>query len=134
RRTRVLAFLAAEKEVLDLVHAGVREQQRRIVAWNERGARHDPMAVPAEELEERRPDFVGSHVFILEQQVNYAPMATRSLPVCATAIALTVAIAAPGAQQQASRPMLIRASRVLDVRAGRYRAAQGAWIEDGRIR
>ena len=61
-------------------------------------------------------------------------MTTRSLSVCATAIALTVAIAAPRAQPPASRPMLIRASRVLDVRAGAYRAAQGIWIEDGRIR
>jgi imidazolonepropionase-like amidohydrolase len=61
-------------------------------------------------------------------------MPTRCLSFTAVALILTVAVATPRAQQPAARPMLIRASRLLDVRAGVYRATQGIWIEDGRIR
>jgi imidazolonepropionase-like amidohydrolase len=61
-------------------------------------------------------------------------MTTRSLSLSAVAFAATIAVAAIHAQQPAAKPMLIRASRLLDVRAGAYRASQGIWIEDGRIR
>src|SRR5262249_51643612 len=55
RRARVRALLAAEQRVLELIHAGVREQQRRIVAGHERGAGYDAVAASLEELEERGP-------------------------------------------------------------------------------
>src|SRR5439155_26342249 len=65
RRAGVLALFAAEKRVFELVHAGVREQQCGIVAWDQRGDRHDTVAVLSEVLKEGRPDLVGSHPFIL---------------------------------------------------------------------
>jgi hypothetical protein len=36
RGARVIALLAAEEDVLELVHAGVGEEQRRIARGNER--------------------------------------------------------------------------------------------------
>ena len=53
----VVAGLAPGKDVLELVHAGVREQQRRIVLWNERGALHSPVPPLLEEAEEGLADF-----------------------------------------------------------------------------
>jgi imidazolonepropionase-like amidohydrolase len=46
---------------------------------------------------------------------------------------LTLAVAA-AAQQPSPAAALVRAGRLLDVRAGAYRANQGLWIEGGRIR
>src|SRR5690606_8952355 len=53
RGTRDRALLAPEENVLELDHAGVREEQRRIVRGHERRARHDPMAAFLEVAEER---------------------------------------------------------------------------------
>src|SRR4029077_2604047 len=53
RRARDRALLAPEEYVLELHHAGIREQQRRVVARNERRARHDLVAVLREIVEER---------------------------------------------------------------------------------
>ena len=61
RGARVVALLAAEKQVLELVHPGVREQQRRVVAGHERRARHDAVAVLLEVLQEGRADLVRGH-------------------------------------------------------------------------
>ena len=61
-------------------------------------------------------------------------MSTPSLSPLAITVVVTLTVAMPTAQQPAAKPMLIRASRLLDVRAGVYRSAQGLWIEDGRIR
>src|SRR5947207_15708515 len=61
-------------------------------------------------------------------------MTSRLLSLFPAAVAATIAVAAVHAQQPVAKPMLIRASRLLDVRAGAYRSAQGLWIEDGRIR
>ena len=48
-------------------------------------------------------------------------------------IAMTAAVRA---QQPAApaRPTLVKATRLLDVRAGAYRMNQGIWIDGGRIR
>src|SRR5439155_1646598 len=48
----VVAGLTPGKDVLELVHAGIREQQRRIVLWNERGALHSSVSPLLEEAEE----------------------------------------------------------------------------------
>src|SRR5436190_1752615 len=61
-------------------------------------------------------------------------MSSPSLSPLAITVVVTLTVAMPAAQQPAAKPMLIRASRLLDVRAGAYRSAQGLWIEDGRIR
>ena len=49
----------------------------------------------------------------------------------AALIALSVAVSA---QQRTPPPALIKAGRLLDVRAGVYRADQGLWVEGGRIK
>ena len=54
RRARVVALLAAEEHVLELVHPGVGEEQRRVVAGHERRAGHDAVAVLLEVLQEGR--------------------------------------------------------------------------------
>src|SRR5437867_7556501 len=54
--------------------------------------------------------------------------------VIAVAALSIVSGAIPAAQMSAAKPVLIRAGRLLDVRAGAYRTAQGLWIEAGRIR
>src|SRR5262249_1501067 len=61
RRTRVVALLPAEKQILELVHAGVGEEQRGIVAGHERRARYDAVAALAEVLQEGRPDVIRAH-------------------------------------------------------------------------
>ena len=47
RRARVGALLAAEERVLELVHPGVGEEQRRVVGRDERRARDDAVPVAA---------------------------------------------------------------------------------------
>src|SRR6185369_11687156 len=53
RRTLVAAGLRAGEHVLELVHAGVREEQRRVVLRNERARRDDLVVVLLEKLQER---------------------------------------------------------------------------------
>ena len=62
RRARVVARLPAEEHVLELVHPGVGEEQRRVVVRHERRAGHDAVAVPLEVLEEGRADLVRGHL------------------------------------------------------------------------
>jgi hypothetical protein len=47
----VVALLRAEEHVLELVHPGVGEEQRRVVDGQERARRHAPVAVPLEVAE-----------------------------------------------------------------------------------
>src|SRR5882762_2755758 len=56
---RVVARLAAEEDVLELVHAGVREEQRRVAGRDEGRARHATMALRLEVLEELLADLIG---------------------------------------------------------------------------
>src|SRR5207249_2087249 len=53
----VVAALAAGEDVLELVHAGVGEEQRRVVLGNERGALHSLVPPLLEEAEEGLTDF-----------------------------------------------------------------------------
>ena len=62
RRARVVALLAPEEEVLELVHARVGEEQRRIVGGHERGGRHARVALFLEERQERLADLPGGPV------------------------------------------------------------------------
>src|SRR5688572_6548936 len=61
RRPPVAALVLAEEDVLELDHAGIREQERRVVARHERRRRHHRMAARAEELQERRPELAARH-------------------------------------------------------------------------
>ncbi len=60
RRHRPLVgpLLDAGEDVLELHHAGIGEQERRVVARHQRRGRHDFVAVLLEEVEEGRPYFV----------------------------------------------------------------------------
>jgi hypothetical protein len=51
----------AEKDFLELIHAGVGEQQRRVIARNERGGADDSVASFSEEVEESLADLVAGH-------------------------------------------------------------------------
>jgi imidazolonepropionase-like amidohydrolase len=50
------------------------------------------------------------------------------------AVALFIALVVPVFTQPAPKSSLIRAGRLLDVRAGTYRAGQGIWVEGERIK
>jgi len=50
--TLVGAFFQTEEDVLELVHAGVGEEQRRVALGHERAGRHDRMPLAREEVEE----------------------------------------------------------------------------------
>ncbi len=58
----VAPLLEAEEDVLELVHAGVREQDGRVVLGEERRARDDLVAARREELEEGLADLGRSHL------------------------------------------------------------------------
>ncbi len=64
---RVLPFVGAEEHILELHHAGVGEQQRRVVARDERAGGHDGVPLGSEEVEEiladlrTRTEGAGSH-------------------------------------------------------------------------
>ncbi len=53
-RAHVVAPLLAEKHILELHHAGIGEQQRRIIARHQRGRRHDACARARGSTRERR--------------------------------------------------------------------------------
>ena len=61
RGADVGSLVEAEEDVLELVHPGVGEQQRRVVARDDRARRHDRVALRLEELQERRTDLGGFH-------------------------------------------------------------------------
>ncbi|MGA2134382.1 MAG: hypothetical protein ABSH50_18985 [Bryobacteraceae bacterium] len=61
----IVAFFETEEGVLELVHAGVGEQQCGIVRRDERRTAHHAVAARGEEVEEALPDVVTCHSFIL---------------------------------------------------------------------
>ena len=65
RRPLVVAALAAEEQVFELVHARVGEEQRRVVGRHERRAADDAMALAGEVVEEALADRAGRHAAIL---------------------------------------------------------------------
>src|SRR5204862_7039784 len=56
----VRSLCQAGDDVLELHHARVGEHQGRVIARNQRGRRHDLMAVNGKEFEKSRPDFVNA--------------------------------------------------------------------------
>ena len=58
---RVVALLRAEEHVLELVHPGVGEQQRRVVGGQQRARSDAAVAVSLEITQELLADFVSSH-------------------------------------------------------------------------
>ena len=58
---RVVALLEAQEDVLELVHAGVGEQQGGIVRGDQRRTAHDAVAAGGEEVEKALSDFVTCH-------------------------------------------------------------------------
>ena len=61
----VVALFESQEDFLELVHAGVGEQQRGVVGGEQRGTAHDAMAAGVEEVEKALPDVVTCHVFIV---------------------------------------------------------------------
>ena len=60
-RPHIGPLLALQENVLELHHAGVGEQQRRIVGRNQRAAGHDGVSVAAEEFQEAMAEFSAGH-------------------------------------------------------------------------
>src|SRR5262249_350566 len=57
-RAQVRTLFEPGEDVLELHHAGIGEQQGRIVARPERRGRHDLVTVAGKKIEEARPDLV----------------------------------------------------------------------------
>ena len=57
----VAALVEAEEHVLELVHAGVGEQQGRVFVRHERTGRHDLVALGREEIQEGGADVGAGH-------------------------------------------------------------------------
>ena len=62
-RRGVFALFIAQEDVLELHHAGIGEQQCRVVARHQRGARDDLVAVLAKKAQERLAELVARHGF-----------------------------------------------------------------------
>jgi hypothetical protein len=60
----------AGEHVLELHHAGVGEQQRRVVARHQRAGRHDGVTLGSEEVEEALADGAAFHGVGVESCVN----------------------------------------------------------------
>ena len=60
-RAHVGALFESEKHFLELHHAGIGEQQRRVIRRHQRAGRHDRMAVAVEKVEETLADFAAFH-------------------------------------------------------------------------
>ena len=61
RGAGIIAFLNAEKNVLELVHAGVGKQQRRIVGGNQGRGMHNAVVPRGKVIEELLANFVTGH-------------------------------------------------------------------------
>jgi hypothetical protein len=57
RRARVVAFLEAEEDVLELVHAGIGKEKRRVVRRDERRGVHLAVSLLDEEVEKLAANF-----------------------------------------------------------------------------
>src|SRR5580658_1195536 len=82
-RTRIVAHVLAEEDILELNHAGVGKKQRRVVPGYERAARQHRMSVLAKEFQEAAPDFRARHRFQssvpFHVSFNLRPSPCRSL-------------------------------------------------------
>ena len=63
--TAAFGFGISEDDVLELVHAGIGEHERRVVLDDHRCRRNNKVALLLEKLYERFADFVGCHLFFL---------------------------------------------------------------------
>jgi hypothetical protein len=57
----VVAFFQAEENILELVHPGIGEEERRVIMGNNAGTRDDGMSTVMKKLEKFCPDFVTCH-------------------------------------------------------------------------
>ena len=71
----VRPLVQAEKDVLELHHAGVGEQQRRVVGRHQRAGRHDGVAVALEVLQKARANLTALHLLpcLEPQPVTHEP-------------------------------------------------------------
>src|SRR5262249_27247574 len=65
RRSGVRALLAPEKHILELIHAGVYEKQRRVFRRNQRGAFNDSVVAVGEEFKESPANLIAGHEAVL---------------------------------------------------------------------
>ena len=57
----VVAFLDAQEDVFELVHAGVGKEQRRVVRRDERGRAHHAMPAAGKKVQKSFSNIVRSH-------------------------------------------------------------------------
>src|SRR6056300_893222 len=63
------SHFVAQKSVLKLDHARIREQKRWIIAWHQRAARYDFVTAVGEELKEFLANFCAFHNLYLSTKV-----------------------------------------------------------------
>src|SRR5947209_13894207 len=79
-RARVIACLEAQEHVLELVHAGIREQQGGVVGGNQGPAAHHAVAPRRKKVEKTLSDFVTGHWKSLLEWTNYDCSGSGRLP------------------------------------------------------
>src|SRR2546430_2352435 len=70
RGTGIVALFQSKKNILELIHAGVGEQKRRIVSRHQRGAAYDTMPLSREVAQKLRANLVSSHDQLLVSQAR----------------------------------------------------------------
>jgi hypothetical protein len=75
----VIALFQAQKNLLELIHAGVGEQQRGIVGGHQRTAAHHAMAARGKEVEEALSDVVTCHQPALTAGILRRALATLEI-------------------------------------------------------
>jgi len=61
-RPAIASFFQPKENILKLIHPGVGKKQRRVVFWNQRRARYDPVPSLFEKLQKSGSNLIGFHL------------------------------------------------------------------------
>jgi len=61
-RPAIASFFQAQENILKLIHAGVGKKQRRVIFWNQRRTRNNPVPSIFKKLKKGCSDLIGFHL------------------------------------------------------------------------
>ena len=77
----IVALLAAQKGILELVHAGIREEQRRIIRGDQRGGTHHTMSTAFEEAQKLATNRARIHKGLCRRRLGHLAIVQRIIRV-----------------------------------------------------
>ncbi len=86
-RPDVVALLPPEEDVLELVHAGVGEKQRRVFGRQQRAGRHERVAAILEKLDVLSPDVFAGFLHVFYSKRSYVSLFPVRRPFKAAGVA-----------------------------------------------